>query len=176
MRFVSDIAGVQDLGVLGRGKAIMVFEHMKDNKDVVSWNTMVTGYSQENAAFWVEGQMLLRSSPFFQLCVVIGALLHVKQTHCAINFVLNLNMNDPDDDLMSSSYGKTPTRHHKPTLTSPITSPSPPSPTLQSPSTSNQQELSLSNQNKNRHHSLIKTRAVLICDDDIEVDRSTIES
>ncbi|KAM7255286.1 hypothetical protein ACFE04_020527 [Oxalis oulophora] len=38
--------GVQDLGVLGRGKAIMVFEHMKDNKDVVSWNTMVTGYSQ----------------------------------------------------------------------------------------------------------------------------------
>ncbi|KAM7264353.1 hypothetical protein ACFE04_002036 [Oxalis oulophora] len=128
-------------------EAIKVFEQMKDNKDVVSWNTMVTGYSQVgrfedalalfqemkqdniklNVIAWsaviasyaqrghgpealdVFRQMQLSGSEpnvvtlvsLLSACAAIGTLLHGKQTHCyAIKSVLNLNMNDPGDDLM----------------------------------------------------------------------------
>ena len=95
--------------------ALGLFEKIQEEKielNVVTWSAVIAGYAQRGLgreALDVFRQMrLFGSEPnvvtvvsLLSGCASEGALLHGKETHCyAIKWILNLDENDPGDDLM----------------------------------------------------------------------------
>lgn len=95
--------------------ALSLFEKMRAENielDVVTWTAVIAGYAQRGhgcEAMDVFRQMCNCGSrpnvvtlvTLLSGCASVGALLHGKETHCyAIKFILNLDGNDPGDNLM----------------------------------------------------------------------------
>ncbi|KAL1329809.1 hypothetical protein HN51_046993 [Arachis hypogaea] len=107
------VTGYSQTGMFG--DALSLFEQMRQENiklDVVTWTAVIAGFAQRghgSEALDVFRQMCnCGSQPnvvtlvsLLSGCASIGALLHGKETHCyAIKFMLNLDGNDPRDDLM----------------------------------------------------------------------------
>ena len=95
--------------------ALALFEKMREEKielNVVTWSAVIAGYAQRDhgyEALDVFRQMQVCGSEpnvvtlvsLLSGCASVGTLLHGKETHCyAIKRILNVDGNDPGDDLM----------------------------------------------------------------------------
>uniref|UniRef100_A0A7N2LJP5 DYW domain-containing protein n=1 Tax=Quercus lobata TaxID=97700 RepID=A0A7N2LJP5_QUELO len=95
--------------------ALALFEKMREEKielNVVTWSAVIAGYAQRDhgyKALDVFRQMQVCGSEpnvvtlvsLLSGCASVGTLLHGKETHCyAIKRILNVDGNDPGDDLM----------------------------------------------------------------------------
>ncbi|CAL8167243.1 unnamed protein product [Prunus armeniaca] len=107
------VTGYSQIGRLD--DAIGFFEKMREEEielNVVTWSAVIAGYAQRGhgyGALDVFRQMQACGSEpnavtlvsLLSGCASAGALIHGKETHCyAIKWILNLDRNDPGNDMM----------------------------------------------------------------------------